>query len=129
MRRIIGALSASALLLSPGWAPCADHLVAPRTLAERMAGAAIQRQEDTRAVDRVLARTEAAAAARALGTRIEDVRAAVPNLSDQELRNLAERASALQADPVSGHIDANEHDLLVIFLVVAIVVLVVAAVR
>jgi len=129
MRRILGALMAMTLLLGRSGAVSADHLVGPRTLSERMAAAASERDADLRAVDRVLSTPEAAVAAKALGARIDTVKNAVPTLSDRELRDLAQRASVLRTNPVSGHVDANVNDFLVIFLVVAIVVVVISAAR
>jgi hypothetical protein len=129
MKRILGALTALSLCLGPVGTASADHIVTPRALADRVGANAAQRDDDVRVVERVLSTPRAAAAATALGARIDDVRSAVPSLGDRELRDLAQRASALRVDPVSGHIDADVNDFLIIFLVVAIVVVVIAAVR
>jgi hypothetical protein len=129
MRRILASLTAITFVLgSAGMAP-AEHLVGTRVLGERLAVAEAQRNLDVRTVRHVLSSPRAAQVAVALGTRIDAVSDGVPSLSDRELRDLAQRASVLGTDPVSGHIDADVNDFLVIFLVVAIVVVVIAAVK
>jgi hypothetical protein len=75
----------------------------------------------------VLSAPEAAAAAAAAGTSVAELRGALSTLSDGELRDLAARASALSSDPVAG-LDPDVKQLLVIFLIVAIVILVFQAV-
>jgi hypothetical protein len=121
-------LAAFILLAGPVGAPGADHLVAPATVGERLSGAAGQRERDVIVVDRALSTPRAASAAAAIGVHVESVRAAVPSLSDAELRDLAARAQALSGDPVAGYQEAWVNDFLIVFLVVAIVVLVISAV-
>jgi hypothetical protein len=104
-----------------------DHLVSGEAVSARLAEAAAVRQGRIALLDRVLSSSEATSAASALGTDIGRVRAAVPALSDAELQDLAERAAALDADPVAG-LDADIRTLLIIFLIVAIVILVLQAV-
>jgi hypothetical protein len=73
-------------------------------------------------VERLLARPEAAAAARALGVDVGGLRRAASTLSDRELSELARRASALESDPAAG-LSRDVNDLLILFLVVAVLVL------
>jgi len=63
-----------------------------------------------------------------VGANLEDLRGATAALSDADLRDLATRAAALQADPVAGVSDNDIRWLLYIFLIVAIVILVIKAV-
>jgi hypothetical protein len=118
-----------ALWLCPGPAPAAEHLVASTAIAEQFDAAAAARQRAVRTVQRVLSTRQAASAAKALGVGVEELRDAVPKLSDRELNELAVRAARLDADPVSGHLDADANDFLVVFLLVAIVAVVLAAAR
>ncbi|HEX6737452.1 MAG TPA: hypothetical protein VF310_04165 [Vicinamibacteria bacterium] len=104
-----------------------QHVVSPEAAQARVAEAAAQRARQLAAVDAVLASPEAVAAAASLGQDAQRLRAAVPALSDQELRDLAARAEALQGDPVAG-LDNDIRQLLIIFLIVAIVILVLQAV-
>jgi hypothetical protein len=104
-----------------------QHLVSPEAAQARLSEAAAERARQLAVVDAVLASPEAAAAAASLGQDTGRLRAAVPALSDGELRDLAARAEALQADPVAG-LDSDIRQLLIIFLIVAIVILVLQAI-
>ena len=53
-------------------------------------------------MDEVLATPLAREAASSVGANVDQMRAAVPSLSDAELADLAARAAALEADPVAG---------------------------
>ena len=119
------ALTVTSAFSSPAQAQ--QHVVAPEAAQARLADAAAQRAHQLAAVDAVLASPEAQAAASALGQDAQRLRAAVPALGDSELRDLAARAEALQADPVAG-LDNDIRQLLIIFLIVAIVILVLQAV-
>jgi predicted ATPase len=118
---------ALALLLFAGTASAGDHLVTLRAADERVQEAAVVRQADANAVDAVLARPEAKRAIEVLGQDPERLRAAVAALSDGELRDLAQRAQALRADPTAA-LSGDVNQLLIIFLIVAIVILVLQAV-
>jgi hypothetical protein len=78
-------------------------------------------------VESALSSPQAARAAATVGLDIHQVRSAAASLTDAELRDLAARASALEADPASG-LSHDVDELLVIFLIVAIVILVIKAV-
>jgi hypothetical protein len=93
-----------------------------------LAEAEAARQGDLALLDGVLSSPEAAAAAKAVGADLDEVRRATPTLTDDELRHLAARAAALQADPVAGVSDHDLRWLLYVFLLVAIVILVLKAV-
>ena len=108
-------------------APAQQHVVAPEAAQARLAEAAEQRARQLAVVDSILATPEASAAAAALGQDTGRLRAALPALSDAELSDLAARAEALQADPVAG-LDSDIRQLLIIFLIVAIVILVFQAI-
>ena len=128
MGRVVTITAVCALLAGPVGALCDDHLVAPATVGERLSGAAERRERDVLVVERALSTPRAASAAAAIGVHVESVRAAVPSLSDAELRDLAARAETLSGDPAAGYREAWVNDFLIVFLVVAIVVLVISAV-
>ena len=115
------------LLFWAGSASAGQHLVTARAADERLLDAAAGRQADLRALDAVLASPQAGQAMEALGQDRERLRQGVLALSDAELRNLAVRAKALQADPTAG-LSGDVNQLLIIFLIVAIVILVLKAV-
>lgn len=130
MRRILAVLFACATVQAPQSADSADHLVRPATAQERLAATTTERAQDIEGIESVLSSPTAASVASALGVRIERLKVGVRALSDRELRDLALRAAALEGDPVAGTLsDGEVHDLLVIFLIAAIVVLVFQAVN
>ncbi len=118
---------AAGLLIAPGSARAQEHLVSPESADARLAEAATQRAHDRAVLEAALARPAATRVATALGADLDTVRRAVPTLSDADLRDLARRAEALRSDPVAG-LDHDVEQLLVVFLIVAIVILVIQAV-
>ena len=128
MRKSLAVLAVLAALLAGDRALAGDHLVTSAAAQARLAEAEAARQGDLALLDGVLSSPEAAAAAKAVGADLDEVRRATPTLSDAELRDLAARAAALQADPVAGVSDHDLRWLLYVFLLVAIVILVLKAV-
>jgi hypothetical protein len=124
---LASAAALAAILATAAGAAAADHLVTGETVQQRLEEASAARTDDLAAVRGVLARPEAASAARILGADIEVLRAGAATLTDAELQDLAQRAQALQADPVAG-LSSDVNTLLIIFLIVAIVILVLQAV-
>jgi hypothetical protein len=118
---------AMALLLFAGTASAHDHLVTSRLAEERLQEATAGRQADLLALDAVLASPHAIGAIEALGQDAARIRASVAALSDGELRDLAARAQQLQSDPAAG-LSGDVNQLLIIFLIIAIVILVLQAV-
>jgi hypothetical protein len=123
-----GVVASALALVAAHRAQAGEHLVTTAAAQARLAEAEAARSNDLSLVDRVLATPEAAAAARVVGADLEAVRRAAPTLSDAELRDLAVRAAALEADPVAGISDHDLRWMLYIFLIVAIVILVLQAV-
>ena len=115
------------LLLFAGMGAAQEHLVTPRAADARLQEATARRQADLRALDAVLTSPDAARASAALGQDAERLRRGVAALSDAELRELAARAQALRTDPAAG-LSGDVNQLLIIFLIIAIVILVLQAV-
>ncbi len=109
--------------------PCraAEHLVSPDLAQQRLAQQAQGRAADLDRVQELLASPEAAATAERLHVDLARAQAGAAVLGDSELRDLAQRARALDRDPAAG-LDSDVRQLLVIFLIVAIVILVLQAV-
>jgi hypothetical protein len=127
MRRTLAGLLA--VLLAPAHpAFAADHLVRGVDVESALLAAVDARSRDLARLDRVLAAPDVAAAAAALGASPAGLSRALSTLSDAELRDLAVRAAALEADPAAGSLDPTIRQLLIIFLIVAIVILVFQAV-
>jgi len=125
MHRILAPLAASIVLV--GTLRCEEHLLPPEVAQRTLVSATTKRQEQLAAIDGLLARPEAKEAAKRLGADLQRVRSAAKTLSDSELDDLAVRAAALQADPTAG-LTHDVEELLIIFLIVAIVILVLKAV-
>jgi hypothetical protein len=129
MRRPIAVLVlVQGALLTPVGLFGHDHLAPHDAVAARLSSSAAQRQHDLAVVKGILARPAADPVVSALGQRVEQVQAAASSLGDRELRDLAGRAEALGLDPTAGHMsDGDVHDLIVVLLVVAIVVVILDA--
>jgi hypothetical protein len=104
-----------------------DHLVSRDETSARLAAAADSRRADLAAVEEVLSSRDAVTAAASLHVDIRQMQSAAASLSDAELRDLAARAEALRSDPPAG-LSRDVEQLLIIFLIVAIVILVIKAV-
>jgi hypothetical protein len=105
-----------------------DHLLPAGAAQQAAAAAAAERGRDLADVAAALATPEARAAAQRLGQDADRLADAATTLSDAELADLAARARALGRDPVAGDLDPTIRQLLIIFLIVAIVILVFQAI-
>jgi hypothetical protein len=124
-RAVLG-LSALFCLSFP--AAAAEHVVSPQAVTARLEAASTERAHRLQVLDSWLAAPEVGRTAALMGHDSAELRRALPALSDAELRDLAQRAQALRADPVAG-LSSDVNQLLIIFLIVAIVVLVLQAVN
>ena len=128
MRTACRLLMASALLgVSGPTAFAGSHLASPESVQGRLAATSEVRAANLARVEAALSTPRAAQAAAAMGVEIARVRAAAGTLDDVELRDLAARAAGLDKDPRAG-LSHDVDELLVIFLIVAIVILVIKAV-
>ena len=125
--RVTALLLLAALPLAGAPTDAAEHLVWAEARDARLVRAAAEREANLSRLDGLLQSPAAARAASLLGTDRNRIRAALPALSDAEARDLAARAAALTADPTAG-LRGDVNDLLIVFLIVAIVVLVLKAV-
>jgi len=126
MTRMLAGLLA-VVLSSAVPATAADHLVTGDEVKSALQTASQARLRDLGRLDRVLSAPEAAGAVEKAGTSVAALRGALATLGDDELRDLSARAAALESDPVAG-LDPDVKQLLVIFLIVAIVILVFQAI-
>jgi hypothetical protein len=125
MRRILACVSF--LFLASTLASAQEHLVSNDAVKSRVAEAVSQRAQDVAVLNHVLSTPEASIAAARFGMDAGGIKSALSTLSDHELSDLAARAQALRTDPSSG-LEHDVNQLLVIFLIVAIVILVIQAV-
>lgn len=102
-----------------------DHLVSPQTLQNQLTGSAATRQKNIETVKSFLSSPIADQAIRDAHYNPEQVRNAIPTLSDQELANLSARAQDAQQKFAAGALSRTEIGLIAIAFVVLIIVIIV----
>jgi hypothetical protein len=102
MKRTVAIVLALCVLLTGLPARADDHLVSRSTVQTRLSQVAAQRQVDLTVVRSVLVSPEAITAASRVGLDAHALFERVATLSDEELRDVAERAALLNVDPVAG---------------------------
>lgn len=105
--------------------PGQDHLVSPQAMQKQMADSAAARQKNIEAVTNFLSSPVAESAMRDAHYNPQQVKNAVPSLSDQELASLASRSKDAQQKFAAGALTKPELALIVIAFVVLIVVILV----
>jgi hypothetical protein len=103
------------------------HVVSPEELQKATVAATLARQQNIQTVQQFLASDRAQRALKTAHMNAQQVKDAVPGLSDQELAQLASRASKAQADFAAGNI--NDRDLILILIGIAALILIIVAVR
>jgi hypothetical protein len=105
----------------------ADHLVSTSALQNTAVAASQQRQRNLDTLKSFLSSQEATAALKSAHMNPEQVTKAVPSLSDEEMAQLASRANKAQAEFAAGTLD--NHDLLIILVCIAALILIIVAVH
>lgn len=103
------------------------HVMSPADLKSAMITATTTRQHNQETVSVLLSSPEVEKAFAAAGIDAARVTTAVSALDDQDLARLAARAETVQADFAAGRI--TDRDLLLIVVGIAVLVLVIVAVR
>jgi hypothetical protein len=116
-----------ALFIVPTDALAQSHVVSPADLQREAVAASQVRQHNLDSVQRLLSTPAAEKALKSAKMDTQQVKTAVSTLSDQELAQLAARADKAQADFAAG--DLSERDLILIILGIAVLVLIIVAVR
>jgi len=104
-----------------------NHVVSPADLQKEAVTASQVRQQNLEAVQKFLFNPTGEKAMKSAGIDPQQVKAAVPTLSDEELAQLAARANKAQVDFAAG--DLSQREILWIILAVAALVLIIVAVR
>jgi hypothetical protein len=125
--RAITASVLMALFVVPSGLLAQTHVVSPAELQAQVVAATQARQRNLDTVEEFLSSPEASKALDAASVDPQQVKTAVSSLSDAELAQLAARADQAQKDFAAG--DLSEHDLLLLILGVAVLVLIIVAVR
>ena len=105
--------------------PAQDHVVSSQAMQKQMADSAAARQKNIETVTNFLSSSVADRAMRDAHYNPEQVKNAIPSLSDQELATLAARSSDAQQKFAAGALTRPELALIVIALVVLVVVIIV----
>jgi len=116
-----------ALFIVPTEALAQSHVVSPADLQKEAVAASQVRQHNLESVQHLLSKPAAEKALKSAKMDPRQVTTAVSTLNDQELSQLAARADKAQADFAAGNL--SERDLILIILGIAILVLIIVAVR
>jgi hypothetical protein len=116
-----------ALFIVPTDALAQSHVVSPADLQKEAAAASQLRQHNLDSVQHLLSMPAAEKALKSAKMDPQEVKTAVANLNNEELAQLAARADKAQADFYAGTL--SERDLILIILGIAILVLIIVAVR
>jgi hypothetical protein len=116
-----------ALFIVPTEALAQSHVVSPADLQNAAVASSQVRQHNLDSVQHLLSTPAAEKAMKSAKMDPQQVQTAVSTLNDQELAQLAARADKAQADFAAGNL--TERDLILIILAIAVIVLIIVAVR
>jgi hypothetical protein len=116
-----------ALFIVPTEALAQSHVVSPADLQNAAVASSQVRQHNLDSVQHLLSTPAAEKAMKSAKMDPQQVQTAVSTLNDQELAQLAARADKAQADFAAGTL--SERDLILIILAIAVIVLIIVAVR
>ncbi len=125
--RVAIAMVLVALFIVPTEALAQSHVVSPADLQKEAVAASQARQHNLETVQHLLSTPAAEKAMKSAKVDLQQVKTAVSSLDVQELAQLAARANKAQADFSAG--DLSERDLILIILGIAVLVLIIVAVR
>jgi hypothetical protein len=121
------AIGLSALMAFPQGAIAQDHVVSSADVKKDLQAASAERKKQLAQVDGFLATSEAKKALAEAHIDYLQVHAAVQLLSDEDLARVAARADQAQKDFAAGTL--SDRDLIFIILAIAVIVLIIVAVR
>lgn len=121
------ALMLVSVFLVPADLMAQSHLVSPAELQQQIISASQQRQRNLEELQNFLSPPVAEKAMKTGDINARQVRTAVSTLNDQELAELSARAQKAQADFAAGNL--TDRDLILIILGIAVLVLIIVAVR
>lgn len=125
--RLAVAVVLVALFIVPTEALAQSHVVSPADLQNAAVASSQARQHNLDSVQHLLSTPTAQKAMQSAKMDPQQVQTAVSTLNDQELAQLAARADKAQADFSAGNL--TERDLILIILGIAVLVLIIVAVR
>jgi hypothetical protein len=102
-----------------------DHIVSSQALQQQVETSSATRQKNIDAINQLLAMPQVQRAMRDRHIDAEQVRSAVPTLSNAELANLGARATHVQEQFAAGAINHTEFLLAVLVIVLLIIILII----
>lgn len=125
--RIVVALVLMTCFIVPTGLLAQTHVVSPADLQQQVVTASQVREHNLQTVQNFLSTPRAEKAFKSSHIDPRQVRTAVSTLNDQELAELAARADKAQAEFAAGNL--SDHDLVLIILGIAVLILIIVAVR
>ena len=125
--RVVIALVLLTLFIVPSNLLAQGHVVSPADLQKQVVSASQVREHNLQTVQKFLSSPTAEKALKSGNINPQQVRTAVSTLNDEEVSQLAARADKAQADFAAGNL--SERDLIWIILAIAVLVLIIVAVR
>lgn len=122
-----GALVSLVAIPQNMFAESTEHLVSPSDLQKAAVDVSQQRQQNLDSLNQFLASAKAQKAIESAHMNPQEVQKAVAGLNDAELAQLASRANKAQSDFTAGNM--SDHDLLVILIAIAALILIIVAVH
>lgn len=104
-----------------------QHLVSPTDLKNAAVGASQTRQQNIDKLNSFFSSDQAQKTLQSAHMNPQEVKKAVAGLSDEQLAQLASRAGKAQADFAAG--DMSNHDMLIVLVGIAVIILIVVAVH
>jgi hypothetical protein len=125
-RAVIASMLAMVFLV-PADLIAQDHVVSPTELQQQVMAASQTRQQNIETLQQFFSTPAAEKALKSAQMDPQQVKTAVSALDDQDLARLAARANKAQADFAAGSL--SDRDLIWILVVIAVIVLIIVAVR
>lgn len=122
-----GALMSLIALPTGVFAQDSEHLVTSSDMQKAAADASSARQKNVETLNRFFSNDKAQQALASSHMDAQQVKSAVATLDDQELAQLATRADKAQQDFAAGRM--SDHDLLIILICIAALILIIVAVH
>jgi hypothetical protein len=120
-------LMLGAVIAAPQTMVAQSHVVSPGEIQNDVSNASAARRQNQKQVQDFLSSQEAQRAMKSAKIDPQQVTSAVSQLNDAELASLAARSAQAQRDFAAGDID--NHDLLLILVGIALLILIIVAVR
>jgi hypothetical protein len=127
VRVVTAAVLALVFAVNPNELFAQQHVISSLELQQRAAAASKTRAQNIQSLQGILSSEKAQNALRSAKMDPSRVTIAVASLSDAELAQLAQRANTAQADFAAGTL--SDRDLLLILVGIAVIVLIIVAVR